>query len=112
MNETIRARISRQKRYVFGVMWSGIPLFVIAAALGQKYPWTILLAVLCFAMCFGAMFYAYFGLRCPRCRQPMGSIVINYGTPFAVSKKMNFCPWCGVHLDTEIEGKQKDGQPG
>jgi hypothetical protein len=55
-----------------------------------------------FGVAFISIFYAFYGIRCPKCNGLFGYITMNLGGPFAVSKKVKFCPFCGVNIDTEI----------
>ncbi len=49
-----------------------------------------------------AIFYAHFGIKCPKCRGNIGILVMHLGSPFTSSKNIKYCPFCGVNIDTGI----------
>jgi hypothetical protein len=40
-----------------------------------------------------------FFIKCSACGENIAPTVMRSGSPFAISKKINFCPCCGVSLD-------------
>jgi len=51
-------------------------------------------------------FYGYWAMRCPHCKGNLGHFLY-YGPPFSVSKKVKYCPFCGVDVDIELEDKNR-----
>lgn len=41
------------------------------------------------------------GLCCPKCRENLARVVSQYGA-FSVSRKLKYCPHCGLDLDSEL----------
>ena len=65
-------------------------------------PW-LFVAFPGFAVFFAGNWYLLFLLRCPRCRGRIGGTVSYLSGPFSISRKIRFCPFCGVALDSELE---------
>ena len=43
------------------------------------------------------------GIRCSSCQNRIGQLITPIGgSPFSVSRKLRFCPFCGVDLDAQI----------
>lgn len=55
-----------------------------------------------FSVAFITILYAFFGIRCPKCKGRWGYIAMYSGHPFAISKKFRFCPYCGIELDKDF----------
>ncbi len=56
-----------------------------------------------------AIIYAQFGIKCPHCNNSWGYIAMykgfEFNNPFkifTVSKKIKYCPFCGVDIDKEL----------
>jgi hypothetical protein len=49
------------------------------------------------------MIYAFLGIRCPNCKGNLGYVAMSSGTPFSISKKLKYCPSCGIDMDTEFK---------
>jgi hypothetical protein len=81
------------------IVYSGMVVFILGSVLRAP----LVIPLVGFAVGFVSMFYAQFRIRCPRCNANLGSVIINTGGPFALSKKTKFCPSCGVDFDTETE---------
>jgi hypothetical protein len=60
-----------------------------------------------FAFAFVSMFYSFWGIRCPNCKGNLGIMAMSYGSPFSVSKKIKYCPFCGIDIDTELKEQNK-----
>jgi hypothetical protein len=43
---------------------------------------------------------AYF--RCPRCMVGLGALVAHFGPLNSMGKSVDFCPFCGAHLDDQL----------
>ncbi len=56
-----------------------------------------------------AIFYAQFAVKCPSCRSNWGYIALYKGFEFSnpfkifsISKKIRYCPFCGIDIDKDI----------
>jgi len=102
---TIRSRLTAQRRKGWLACLIGWLVFV-AGMIGATMVngWLGLLIVVGFLVFGGSVLYLLFGIRCPRCRNPLG-YAIHYpqGRWFGVSEKIRFCCFCGVELDSELE---------
>lgn len=45
---------------------------------------------------------AHFIIKCQACGGNLAPTIMTSGSPIAVSKKIHFCPYCGINIDTEI----------
>jgi hypothetical protein len=99
VTETIRARLKRRKRRSLAAAGIGFAVSAIAAALGylfagrggQAQPALLAVAMLGLVILSGGLLYLD-RTRCPNCLGRSGPILYSRGT--------NFCPQCGVSLDT------------
>ena len=99
VTETIRARLKRRKRRSLAAAGIGFAVMAIAAVLGylsadggSRYRFALLVvAVLGLVILSGALLYLD-RTRCPNCLGRSGPVLYTRGT--------NFCPQCGVSLDT------------
>jgi hypothetical protein len=98
MDGTIRDYIKRRVRMFVG---AGILGWLIAAstlAFGQAARWSPMFGGL---VLFGAALALQFFVRCPKCKVRIGqTIAFPVGLTFGSRGKVNFCPYCGVNLDT------------
>jgi hypothetical protein len=46
--------------------------------------------------------HAFYGIKCPKCKERWGFLAMYGGGFFSVSKKIRFCPFCGHDLDAEF----------
>jgi len=99
---TIRALINKKKRMISIIIYSGFAIFLIGIVLGIRSNTFPIIAMVGFGVAFIALGYAFFGIRCPKCKGQWGYIAMYSGNPFAISKKIKFCPYCGVNLDSEV----------
>jgi hypothetical protein len=54
----------------------------------------------------------YAAYRCPACTGNCGPMLGQGGLRFRVSHKLNYCPYCGIALDDEIDPlKEPDEEP-
>ncbi len=104
---TIRSEISKKKRKLQMIGYSGFAFFAIGLILSDKSGILPIFAFIGFAVFFVSMFYALWGICCPRCRGNFGYLAMYHGSPFAISKKIKYCPFCGVDVDTEL---RKEGE--
>ena len=102
---TLREAISRQKRVAAIVTYVALAWYIVVMTLsGAKYPW-FYVALPGFLVFFAGFFYLLFFLRCPRCRASIG-YTVSYLSPFSVSRRIRFHPFCGVPLDSELETRR------
>ena len=103
---TLREVIVKRKRIGAIVTYLGFAWFVAWMALsGAQPPW-LFVAFPGFAVFFAGTWYLLFFLRCPRCRGRIGYTVGYPSNPFSISRKIRFCPFCGVALDSELEANR------
>lgn len=84
------------------VGYSGFAFFVLGMIFGYKSTTLPLFPFIGFAVFSLSMFYVFWGIRCPRCRRRLTPIM-SYGSPLSISKKIKYCPFCGVDIDSELE---------
>jgi hypothetical protein len=52
----------------------------------------------------GLLALQFFVVRCPSCSGALGRIAASFpGFPFRFSKRIRFCPYCGLDLDTALD---------
>ena len=101
---TIRSQINAVRRKTLVFTWSAFLLFIIGLFLSQAYPVFISIGVLGFLGFMSGVFFLLFGIRCPQCKGQIGyAIIWPPGRLFTISKKIKFCPFCGVDIDSEIQ---------
>jgi hypothetical protein len=100
---TIRSHISRKKRKIFIVTYSGLLFFILGIILSTTLGIMPLVPFIGFAVFFVSIACAFWGIRCPHCKGNFGYIAMYHGSPFSVSKKVKYCPFCGIDIDTELE---------
>ena len=99
VTETIRARLKRRRRRSFAAAGIGFAVMAIAATLGYLFadggsrsqPALLAVAVLGLVILSGGWLYLD-RTRCPHCLGRSG--------PVLHARDTNFCPLCGVSLDT------------
>lgn len=48
--------------------------------------------------------FLQYGIRCQRCHNPVAQLIhLRGGGYFRLSKKIRFCPFCGLDFDMDIE---------
>ena len=68
--------------------------------------WVVFLPFLGFA---GCMLYTIFGIRCSVCRGRISQLVyLPGGGIFRLSRRVKFCPFCGVDLDREVGASEEE----
>ena len=101
---TIRDAINRQKRRAALVTYGGFALFAAPLLLSTVFRGIPeIIAAPGFVLVMAGVITMLFVIRCPKCRGSIGYAVSYPGTPWSVSKKIRFCPFCGVPFDSEIE---------
>jgi hypothetical protein len=102
---TIRELLNRRKRKAIIIAYSGLVLFVVGLSLGAVGPPWLFIAIPGFAVFVAASMYSLFLIRCPSCREAIGYTVAYPSGPFSISRKIRFCPFCGIALDSALEKK-------
>jgi carbon monoxide dehydrogenase subunit G len=62
-----------------------------------------------FSVCvlFLALILVFFHTKCPKCGGSIGNAIIRPPDRwFSISKKIKYCPLCGVHFDSEMDNKE------
>lgn len=54
-------------------------------------------------------FYIWQRIKCPQCGNPVG--LQFWGTILWQSRKLQFCPFCALDFDTELEQRSQSGRP-
>ncbi len=115
---TIRKKLSNSKRKITIIMWSGFVasfgIFVAGIIMQDEYATgnplarpLFIIAMIGYGLTFiYFMYHFYRGIPCPKCKTPWGYIVINRGV-FSIFKKIKYCPFCGVDVDSELEKHQE-----
>ena len=80
------------------IIYSGCAIFLIGIVLGIRSNTFPIIGMVGFGVAFVTLAYAFFGIPCPKCKGQWGYIAMYSRTPFAISKKIKFCPYCGVNL--------------
>jgi len=100
---TIRERLSGAKRKCSILAYSGIVVFALGSFLRNVHPLFVAAGLAAFGIAMMSILYLLFGIRCPRCQNRVGQLITQVGgSPFSVSRKLRFCPFCGVDLDAQI----------
>ncbi len=100
---SIRTEINKKKRTLDIVAVSGFAVFGIGLVSMERARYLSTIAVIGFLIFFGAILYSFYGIKCLKCKGQFGYIVMSMGTLFSVSKKIKYCPFCGVDIDTELK---------
>lgn len=90
------------------ITYSGFAILLIGIVFGIQSNTFPIIAMVGFGVAFVTIVYAFFGMRCPKCKGQWGYIAMYSGNPFAISKKIKFCPYCGVNLDLEMSQLSTD----
>ena len=97
---TVREALGRKMRRAIASAFAGVGLFLVQAIVPTQGPPLFVLAGM--AVFFSAAMYLNLGIRCFQCRSRIGYILAYGGSPFWVSKRLRFCPYCGLELDTPL----------
>jgi len=103
MNQSIRDYLKGRIRWCLAFALGGWILIALGGGLAQHLPEGIprpALPLVGFAVFFGAIIALQRSIRCPKCRARLGqtigmALAFNFGS----GPQVNFCPFCGVHLD-------------
>jgi len=99
----IRDIINTQKRNAVIAVSSGIAICMASILTGIVYTGMFPVAMIGFAVAMGGITFMEFGLSCPKCQGRIGNTANYPGNPFSVSRKICFCPFCGVALDSHLD---------
>ena len=98
---TIRQELSRRKRKIMIIGYSGLAFTIIGVMLSDKsqgLPLLPLIGFVVFAVCVLQVMYT---IKCPRCGGNLGQASMNYSSPFSIGKAIRYCPFCSADLDAE-----------
>ncbi len=98
---SMRSEVNRKKRALDMLACAGFALFGVGLLSIGSAPFLPVIAIAGFAIFFGAITYSFYGIKCLKCHGPFGYVVVAMGTLFRISKKMRYCPFCGVDLDAD-----------
>lgn len=99
----LRAYLSKRKIIIdlLAFLWIGVVIiyfFFIGEYRGlYSFPTIVSVALFC-----GLLIFAWNWIKCPKCNNSLFQFVTmeNY-IPFAISKKLKYCPYCSKGLDDE-----------
>jgi len=98
---TIRDYLKRKKRISFAVLHLGVFIFFGGAIAGFSGSKMFGIAILGFVVAgVGTVYLAR--VRCPQCKERIGTLLGPVGGNYSIPPKFRFCPFCGVELDTRI----------
>lgn len=98
---TIRSELRKKKRNALAIGYAGFAFFVVGIIICDKSRSFPFFPFAGFAVFLIATLYVMWGIRCPRCRGNIGYVIMYFSSPFAISKKIKYCPYCGVDIDTD-----------
>ena len=101
---TMRDYLQQQKRWSFALVYLGIVGFIGGATIGTSGSALMVLGLLGFVLAASGMLVLAFRVRCPQCRSRLGQILSNVGGPFTIPRRLRFCPFCGIALDSPMPG--------
>ena len=84
------------------VGYSGFAFFVLGMIFGYKSTTLPFFPFIGFAIFLLSILYVFWGIRCPNCRHHLTPIT-SYGNPFSIPKKIKYCPFCGIDIDSELK---------
>jgi hypothetical protein len=106
---TIRDRLNRRIVPAYVVMLICFVLFGASGFFAGGKPGLAFLPLIPFAGFGACILFLYYGVRCPKCRNSIAYLTyLPGGGAFRLSRHLQFCPFCGVSFDTEVD---KTGQP-
>ena len=100
---TIRQKLDASLRRMVTAMYSGFALFAAGGLLSSLQPCLVAVALVGFALFGSSIAYVNYGLRCPRCGNPIGCLpYLPKGGYYRFAEALKFCPFCGVNFDSEL----------
>jgi hypothetical protein len=101
---TIRDCLRRRKQISFAVLHLGVFIFFGGAIAGLSGSKMFGIAILGFVVAgVGTVYLAR--VRCPHCKERIGTLLGPVGGHYSIPPKFRFCPFCGVELDTQIPNR-------
>ena len=97
----VRSVTNKGKRRLSLVAYLGVALFFVGILLSPINRNMFTLALIGFGLTLVAVVYAFFAIPCPRCRTAWGYVAMYSGGLLSISKKIKFCPYCGVDIDSD-----------
>ena len=105
----IRDHLNRRLVPAFLAMLGCFAMFALGGVIASRKSSLGLVALLGFVGFGACIFFIYYGVRCPSCRNPLGQLTyLPRGGYFRLSQNVCFCPFCGISLDCEVG---EDGKP-
>jgi hypothetical protein len=98
----VRSVINRGKPKISLVAYAGVGLFFVGILLGPVTRYMFTLALIGFGLTFVSVVYAFFAIPCPGSKTAWGYVAMYYGGLFSISKKIRFCRYCGVDIDSDV----------
>ncbi len=98
---TIRESLQRLRRRIAVVTFAGFAVFAASLIVRppERPPLTVFLG---FGIAAIGVICSLFLVRCPNCRGNLGGPLSYVSGPFSVSKRVRYCLYCGVELDSPI----------
>jgi hypothetical protein len=98
---TIRTEINKKTRKSMIIGYLGFAIFASSLIISNKADNILFITGIGFAIFLVSILYTLFGIKCIKCNKSIGYITNYSGNPFAISNKIQYCPFCGVNIDTE-----------
>jgi hypothetical protein len=98
----VRSVINKGKRRISVVAYSGVALFLAGILLSPITRHMFILSLIGLGLAFVSVVYAFFAISCPRCKTAWGYVAMYSGGLFSISRKIRFCPYCGVDIDSDV----------
>lgn len=100
---TIRESVNKKKKIIYLIAFAGILLQVVMVAtciedVNGFPPFYVFIGAIIYIV---AMLSMMFVIKCPICKENLGLVLVSTGSPFAISKKIKYCPYCGTRMDEE-----------
>lgn len=103
MLETIRQRIKRRMRWTMAAAVAGW-LLVASSTAFQPHSLPESVPAIMGALLFVGAILCIMFVRCPKCSARIGqTIAMPVAFTFGRRERVNYCPYCGVHLDQPCE---------
>lgn len=109
MNETIRDYLKRRVWWCMGVGFAGWLVFA-SALFTERHSINPVVNAMGAMVFGGAIVFAQYWIKCPRCSVRLGQIAFTLGIP-GLRPKPRFCPYCGVSFDEPRTPQTATGQP-